>query len=141
MSSNGFYETYKVVDENNTPYFLKIYDVTNTPKELLYKNKSVLEFLNCMDLSHRNIIEFIDNGEISAADKIYHYMITKFYQGKVLEDYVNSNGKLSTAESVNIIKGVIDGISYMHNNGILHNLINPSNIIIDDSFSLTTIIN
>ena len=98
-----------------------------------------MEFLNCMDLSHRNIIEFIDKGEFSAADKLYHYMITKFYQGKILEDFVNSNGKLSTAESANIIKGVIDGVSYMHNDGILHNLISPSNIIIDDNFSPTII--
>ena len=79
ISSNGFYETYKVVDENNTPYFLKIYDRANTPNGLLYDSKAVLEFLNCMDLSHRNIIEFIDRGVVSVVDKEYHYMITKFY--------------------------------------------------------------
>lgn len=134
ISSNGFYETYKVVDENNTPYFLKIYDIINTPKELLYKNKSVLEFLNCMDLSHRNIIEFIDNGEISAVGKNYHYMITKFYHGELLEEYINHNGALPTAESLKIMKGILDGVSYMHNNGIIHNKIYPSNIIVDNSF-------
>ena len=139
ISSNGFYEAYKVVDENNTPYFLKIYDMAQTPKELLYNDKEVLEFLNCMDLSHRNVIEFIDCGEISAADKDFHYMITKFYQGESLEDYVNRNGKLSAAESVGIMKGVLDGISYMHDYGIIHNKISPSNIIIDKELSPTII--
>ena len=132
ISSNGFYETYKVVDENNTPYFLKIYDRANTPTGLLYDNKAVLEFLNCMDLSHRNIIEFIDRGVVSVVDKEYHYMITKFYQGESLEEFVNHKGKLSTTESVNIMKGILDGVSYMHDNGILHNKINPSNIIVDN---------
>lgn len=131
ISSNGFYEAYKVIDENNTPYFLKIYDISNTPKELLYDNKTVLEFLNCMDLSHRNIIEFIDRGEISAVDKKYHYMITKYYQGESLEDYISHNGSLSIAESINIMKGILGGMSYMHDNGIIHNKINPSNIIVD----------
>ena len=132
ISSNGFYETYKVVDENNTPYFLKIYDRANTPKGLLYDNKAVLEFLNCMDLSHRNIIEFIDRGVVSVVDKEYHYMITKFYHGESLEEFVNHKGKLSTTESVNIMKGILDGVSYMHSNGIIHNRINPSNIIVDN---------
>lgn len=132
ISSNGFYETYKVVDENNTPYFLKIYDRANTPKGLLYDNKAVLEFLNCMDLSHRNIIEFIDHGVFSVVDKEYHYMITKFYQGESLEEFVIHKGKLSTTESVNIMKGILDGVSYMHDNGIIHNKINPSNIIVDN---------
>ncbi|MBO5580238.1 MAG: AAA family ATPase [Prevotella sp.] len=131
ISSNGYYEAYKLIDENNTPYFLKIYDFINTPKELIYDNKEIMEFLNCMDLSHRNIIEFIDIGKISAADKKYHYMITKFYGGEVLGDYINRNGKLSTAESVTIMKGVLDGVLYMHNNGIIHNKLNPSNIIIN----------
>ena len=125
ISSNGYYEAYKLIDENNTPYFLKIYDFINTPKELIYDNKEIMEFLNCMDLSHRNIIEFIDIGKISAADKKYHYMITKFYGGEVLGDYINRNGKLSTAESVTIMKGVLDGVLYMHNNGIIHNKLNP----------------
>ena len=139
ISGHGFYETYKVVDENNTPYFLKIYDLSNTPKELLYENKEVLEFLNCMDLSHQNILEFIDKGNFSVVDKEYHYMITKFYQGELLEDYVNRCGKLSTAESVRIIKGVLNGVSYMHNYGILHNKINLSNIIVDNNLSPTII--
>ena len=132
LSSNGFYETYKVVDENSTPYFLKIYDRANTPKGLLYDNKAVLEFLNCMDLSHRNIIEFIDHGVVSVVDKEYHYMITKFYHGESLEEFVNHKGNLSTTESVNIMKGILDGVSYMHSNGIIHNRINPSNIIVDN---------
>lgn len=132
ISSNGFYETYKVVDENNTSYFLKIYDRANTPKELLYDNKTILEFLNCMDLSHRNIIEFIDHGVISVVDKEFHYMITKYYQGESLEEFVNHKGNLSTAESVNIMIGILDGVSYMHDNGIIHNKINPSNIIVDN---------
>lgn len=132
ISTNGFYETYKVVDENNTPFFLKIYDMTNTPKELLYDNIAVLEFLNCMDLSHRNIIEFIDHGVVSVVDKKYHYMITKFYQGESLEEFVNHKGKLSTTVSANIMKGILDGVSYMHDNGIIHNKINPSNIIVDN---------
>jgi transitional endoplasmic reticulum ATPase len=92
-----------------------------------------------MDLSHRNIIGFIDKGEVSAVDKVYHFMITKYYQGELLEDYVNHNGKLSTAESVCIIKEVLNGVSYMHDNGVLHNKINPSNIIIDDHLSPTII--
>lgn len=137
ITSSGFYETYKVVDENNTPYFLKIYDIDNTPKELLYGNKTIFEFLNCMDLSHRNIIEFIDRGKVSAVDKEYHYMITKFYQGESLEEYVNHKGKLSTAEASNILKDILDGISYMHHNGIIHNKINPSNIILEkDNISI-----
>lgn len=139
ISSNGFYEAYKVVDENNTPYFLKIYDMSNTPDELLYDNKEVLEFLNCMDLAHRNILGFIDKGEVSAVDKVYHFMITKFYQGELLEDYVNRSGKISTAESISIFKDVLKGISYMHDNGIIHNKINPSNIIIDEHLSSTII--
>ena len=27
ISSNGCYETYKIVDDNNTPYFLKVYEI------------------------------------------------------------------------------------------------------------------
>lgn len=135
ISCHEFYETYKVVDENNTLYFLKIYDMSNTPKELLYENKEVLEFLNCMDLSHRNIMEFIDKGVMSAADKKYHYMICKYYQGKSLGDYAKHCGKLSAADSYTILRGVLDGVSYMHGCGILHNKVNLSNIIICDNLS------
>lgn len=131
IKSCGFYETYKVIDENNTPYFLKIYDLTITPKELLFEDKGVLEFLNCMDLSNRHILEFIDCGKFSAVDKNYSYMITKYYVGELLEDYVCRKGRLSAAESIAIMKKLLEGVSYMHRNGIIHNRLASSNIIID----------
>lgn len=139
ISSNTFYETYLVKDENNTSYFLKIYDLAETPKELIYQNKEIFEFLNCMDLTHPNILEFIDKGKILATGKTYHYMVTKYYDGTKIEDFINQNGALSVAESINVIRKIIDAVSYMHNNGILHNKITPFNIIIDKDYSTTLI--
>lgn len=58
------------------------------------------------------------------------YIITEYIEGYTLEDWVNSNGRLTWNELYRKIKPMMLSLSALHDKGIFHRDINPQNIII-----------
>ena len=96
------------------------------------------------------------NREIKIMKKINHFNITKLYtiietkyiiylveeyvQGKELNDYLYTKGKLSESEACKFFHQIISGLSYLHYIGIAHRDFKPENILLTNDNKVLKII-
>ena len=63
IKQNEYTETYKVVNENDYPYFLKVYILKRTPEKLIdSESREVLEIALLRKIQHQNLVSYISNG-------------------------------------------------------------------------------
>ena len=139
-------ESYTVYGTDDMLYFLKVFDMTTQRSNQLFEGKEVYEILFCKELNEEqndNIIRYVDSGEVRKNNKNYHYLVTRFYQGDLLNQAVEEGGPFDAEDAIQITLCVLNGLSYMHSKALLHNDITPSNIMLqelEDGMLLPTII-
>jgi len=139
-------ESYSVYGSDDMLYFCKVFDMANMSRPLLYEGKEVFEIVFCKELGedeNDNVIRYVDNGGLRKGNREYHYLITEFYQGELLDQSVEKDGVFDIEDAVQITLCVLNGLRYMHSKALLHNDITPSNIMLkelDDGMMLPTII-
>ncbi len=136
IKSNTYTETYRVVDENENPYFLKVFIPQKMPSRLINDSTGwVHEIEYSQNISHRNIISHISHGKISREDGIYQYYVTNYFNGRILADVISTNGKLSEEDALKIFDGILSGLNYLHTStpALCHNDLDPSNILVADA--------
>lgn len=133
IKENHYCETYRVEDENEEPFFLKIFELKNTPTKMIDDN-GWLRYINMSkQLNHKNIISFVECGTYQNEEVgECQYAVTNYCHGELLADKLNREGKLPLDEALRIFQYVLDGLKYMHSMGILHNDITPRNIMLSE---------
>ena len=130
---NNYCETYRVEDDKEEPFFLKLFILKNTPERMLDENHKVI----CIDLMakirHKNITSFVESGDYQN-DEVgkCQYVVTNYFSGELLSDKLHREGKLSTEDAVRIFKDVLNGLKYLHEQHLFHNDITPRNIILSE---------
>ena len=146
IKKGAFAESYTVYGSDDMLYFCKVFDMGNMGSSLLYEGKEVFEIVFCKELSedtNDNVIRYVDNGGFRKGNKDYHYLVTEFYQGELLDQSVEKDGVFDMEDAVQITLCVLNGLRYMHSKALLHNDITPSNIMLkelEDGMLLPTII-
>lgn len=131
IKENLYTETYRVEDENGNPYFMKMFVTKRMPEKLLYaETGEVLEITYSKRLRHKNIISFIGSGTIEIEEGVCQYYLTNYFCGELLAEKIQREGKVATGEAMHIFKSLLEGLQYMHNEGLFHNDITPRNIIL-----------
>lgn len=139
-------ESYSVYGSDDMLYFCKVFEMGNMSRSLLYEGKEVFEIVFCKELAegeNDNVIRYVDHGGLRKGNKDYHYLITEYYQGELLDQSVEKDGVFDLEDAVQITLCVLNGLRYMHSKALLHNDITPSNIMLkemDDGMLLPTII-
>lgn len=139
-------ESYSVYGSDDMLYFCKVFDLSNMDASMLFEGKEVFEIVFCKELNDEpndNIIRYVDNGGFRKGNKDYHYLVTEFYQGELLDQSVEKDGVFDMEDAVQIILCVLNGLRYIHSKALLHNDITPSNIMLkelEDGMLLPTII-
>lgn len=136
IKSNAYTETYRVEDSDSHPYFLKLFLMNNLPSQLLDdESKEVKEIGYSSHLSQRNIVSFINKGSVRREEGDLQYYVTNYFNGVVLTDYVNRNGRLQEERAEKIFREILAGLKYLHSQMpvLLHNDIDPSNIMLSET--------
>lgn len=140
-------ESYTVYGGDDVLYFMKVFDMDGFSKShQLLEGKEVPEIVFCKELNEEpndNVIRYVDNGGVRKGDKDYHYLVTEFYYGQLLNESVEKEGVFDVDDAVQITLCVLNGMQYLHSKALLHNDIRPSNIMLkelDDGMMLPTII-
>lgn len=107
--------TTMIVEENNHIYIAKEISLDAVP---VYKR--------LMQIENPNIVKLYKTDIVNDRTCI----IQEYVQGDTLKEYVEKNGALSDSETIKIILQVCNGLSEIHNNGIVHRDITPTNIMI-----------
>lgn len=132
LIKEGMYNsTYKINDWKGSPLFMKLYDMSLVP-ERLKAGETVKEVVNCRRISHENIISFHGEGVLNAGGKSYPYLMSEYFHGKLLSEYIAAGELFNEEQTVGIASGILGGLSYLHGTHRLnHNDITPRNIILD----------
>ncbi len=121
MGSGGFADVWKAKDKDtSTSIALKIY--TNLDDDGI--NDLASEYTRMQNLNHTNILKadyFARWGNIP-------YLVMKVCDGGSLSKKV---GCMDDSEIMRVIQDIAEGLTYLHQNKIVHQDIKPANILID----------
>lgn len=124
-------ETYRVEDEDGNPFFMKVFVIKRMPEKLINaETGTVSEIENCQKMKHKNIISFIGNGTIDSEESTCQYYVTNYFSGELLAEKLQREGKIGSSEALSIFRAILEGLQYMHSEGLCHNDITPRNIML-----------
>lgn len=77
-------------------------------------------------LSHPNIVTVYEYGE----ENNTAFIAMEYMEGRNLKEAIANNERFPLEAVVDIIKGILDGLAYAHEKGVIHRDIKPDNIIL-----------
>ena len=138
IKENLYTETYRVEDEDNNPYFMKAFVLKKMPEKLVNpETGKVLEIEYCKNMKHKNIVSYLDCGEMDTEEGAVQYYLTNYFSGELLIEKIQREGKVVEEEALAIFRNVLEGLQYMHSQAtaLCHNDITPSNIVLNDAMN------
>lgn len=133
IKENHYCETYRIEDEKEEPFFLKLFILKNTPEKMLNESHKVISIDILSKLRHKNIISYVEQGvyQDNAVGEC-EYVVTNYFSGELLADKLQREGALSVEEAIRILKDVLEGLRFMHERNFFHNDITPRNIMLSE---------
>jgi TonB family protein len=88
------------------------------------------------ELYHPHLIRVLHTGRDRFDDTEFHYVVTE-YAGEVLSEILPER-PLTPAEVKEMLGPIIDALTYLHQKGLVHGRLKPSNImVVDDQLKLS----
>ncbi len=78
------------------------------------------------NLDHPNIVTVFDVGK----DDGRHYIVMEYVDGQDLKTTIRQKGRLSVAETLDIVTQVAAGVGHAHEAGVIHRDIKPQNVLL-----------
>ena len=106
-------------------------------KELVekFRQKFIREAKMIAGLNHGHIVKIIDVFEENGTA----YYVMEYLGGGCLGDEVKSGKAMPEGEALNNIRQIASALSYLHNKGIIHFDVKPSNVLKDEDGNLKLI--
>lgn len=133
IKKNRYCETYRVEDEDQKSFFLKLFIKERMPERTVKYDGTIPSIALSMDLRASAIlsVEVSSFVEIDGYG-VCSYILTEYIAGELLEDRLNRDGALPLGEAVRIYKAILEGLNYLHTHypPLVHNDITPRNILL-----------
>jgi serine/threonine protein kinase len=81
-----------------------------------------------VELDHPNLVPLIDANESNGN----LYMAFQLVRGRDLKEILKQGGPMSPDEAIRVITQISSALEYVHESGIVHRDVKPSNVIIDE---------
>lgn len=133
IKENNYCETYRVEDEKEEPFFLKLFILKNTPERMLDDNHKVACIEYMSKLRHKNIVSYVEQGTYSDEQVgECEYVVTNYFSGELLADKLMREGSMSIEDALKVMFDILDGLKCMHERNLFHNDITPRNIMLSE---------
>lgn len=91
------------------------------------------EAKNGKKVSHKNLLEIFYADVVKVSDGTFVTLIAQAYQKNgTIESHLNAQNFLPLPQLLKVLTDVLLGLEYLHNGGVIHNDIKPSNILLDE---------
>lgn len=132
ITNKEYTQTYCVADRYNHQYFMKVYDMVKIP-DVLRRGEDPQEVWAYEQIGVcDNLLRLYKHGyEIIDGNKIA-YLVTSFFQGKLLSQYIDEKGRLPYDEALDIALGIVNAVRHLNKHSICHLDITPQNILLED---------
>ncbi len=84
-------------------------------------------------LNHPAVVAVYDTGEDEVAGSPVPYIVMEYVEGSTLRDLLASGNPLVPERAMEIVDGVLNALSYSHQQGIVHRDIKPANVMLTGS--------
>jgi eukaryotic-like serine/threonine-protein kinase len=105
---------------------IKVFDTLTADLKLLYREKEIMQALQ-----HEHIVPCLDADQ----DGRYYYIVMPYLRGGTLEDMLIEK-PLSLEETSIVLEQLTSALAYIHDLGVLHRDIKPTNILFDWNYNL-----
>ena len=95
-------------------------------KDTLFVKRFKIEAQSAASLTHPGIVSVFDVGE----DDGVNYIVMELLEKDTLKDYIESKGKLSPDETINLSIQIASALEAAHKSKIVHRDIKPQNIVL-----------
>lgn len=79
-----------------------------------------------------NVVEYVDDGEVNANGRIYHFIVMELLRGRTLRQVLDEDRQLSPARAMEVARQIARGLDALHRRGIVHRDLKPHNVIVCD---------
>lgn len=126
-------ETYRVRGPDGKLYFLKLFKYSNLPPSSFDEKNDLLESEILSTLKHRNIVSYIDSGELIIDGSKMGFLVEEFIPGETIEQRLVRGDVRTIYDVKQIIRNVLEALNYLHEQDepIIHNAVNAQNIMLD----------
>ena len=131
LTSKEYTQTYCVADKNNFQFFMKVYDMNHIPV-FLQNGEDPQEL---WAYTHLGLCDYlprlIRSGRKKEGLTNIVYLVTKYFRGKLLSQYIEENGQLTQGEAQAIALALLKAIQHLHSHGVYHLDITPQNVLLE----------
>jgi transitional endoplasmic reticulum ATPase len=126
-------ETYRIKGIDGKLYILKIFYPTKLHRSSFDNDKNILEIEILKALNNKNIVSYKDSGDLIIENRKYYFLILQFVIGETLSAKLSRESISTIYDIKQIVSGILKGLDYLHtlSSVIIHNGINPDNIMLD----------
>lgn len=104
------------------------------PDRIQARKRFHREIVTLRMLEHPRIPKVLDaNEQVYADEDAPLYAVYEYISGETLEQFISKRGALSLRDAVLLVKNLLNVLSYVHGEDVVHRDIKPKNIIILDN--------
>ncbi len=131
----SFCQSYRVKDKCGKILQLDLFNLANLPSQAFASDGELYQVKLCQKLQHTNMPQFIRSGEIVIKKQKMAYLAFNFISGQSLEERLKQKGAMSPYVAAPMIIELLQVLQYLHDldDPVIHNNINPQNVILDYS--------